>query len=536
MSARSFCLFLFAALVVVGSSPASADEKFGLDWYHPSGFENGTLVTNTSTTVQPRDLVLGFTYMLSDDTAKIYDPAQGIYYPLVEQSHAASLQVSVGLLKGLSLSASLPFTMARTATDLSGSGLGDMELSGKITFLRGDRDALGLSIVPFATIPSGSQDEWLGWGSATGGGQLVIDRVLGPVMLAANAGFHYRPKRTFLGTSVGSMAITGAAFEWRILERYVSLLIEGRAGADLEDMDKSSPLEALSGVRLRLGGFQLMAGGAFGALETVGTPDYRFIARFGYDIGVGGSAKADRDGDGLADGDDACPDAAEDHDGVLDSDGCPDPDDDGDGVADVNDACKELPEDHDGFEDEDGCPDPDNDNDDIADLIDQCPNQAEVANGYQDVDGCPDEKPTAVAAVDEPKAVASPVEEPAVEEPVVAEPAVEIPDATPLLFDYADDTLSSAALRALRALAKALRQDPRLRVMVEGHASSEGSDDINMMLSRKRAKAVIHNLVSRGIARHRLKFQAFGEHRPAFSNDTASGRAKNRRVEYRVTR
>ena len=66
---------------------------------------------------------------------------------------------------------------------------------------------------------------------------------------------------------------------------------------------------------------------------------------------------------------------------------------DGDGVPDDVDKCPDEPEDRDGFEDDDGCPDPDNDGDGIPDVSDKCPNDPENFNGYQDDDGCPDVKP-----------------------------------------------------------------------------------------------------------------------------------------------
>ena len=83
---------------------------------------------------------------------------------------------------------------------------------------------------------------------------------------------------------------------------------------------------------------------------------------------VAGSER-DRDGDGLADRDDACPASAEDIDFFEDGDGCPDPDNDGDGILDAADKMPGTDaavaagiitaEDFDGFQDEDGAPDPD---------------------------------------------------------------------------------------------------------------------------------------------------------------------------------
>jgi OOP family OmpA-OmpF porin len=98
----------------------------------------------------------------------------------------------------------------------------------------------------------------------------------------------------------------------------------------------------------------------------------------------------DRDGDGIPDDIDKCPDEPEDFDGFEDEDGCPDLDNDKDGIPDKLDLCPNDPEDKDGFEDEDGCPDPDNDHDRILDVNDKCPNEPETYNGFEDEDGCPD--------------------------------------------------------------------------------------------------------------------------------------------------
>jgi len=65
----------------------------------------------------------------------------------------------------------------------------------------------------------------------------------------------------------------------------------------------------------------------------------------------------DRDGDGVPDSDDQCPDDPEDRDAFQDTDGCPDPDNDADGIPDTDDKCPNEPEDVDGSQDDDGCPD-----------------------------------------------------------------------------------------------------------------------------------------------------------------------------------
>ena len=103
------------------------------------------------------------------------------------------------------------------------------------------------------------------------------------------------------------------------------------------------------------------------------------------------ASRNDRDGDGIPDSVDACPDEPEDKDGFQDEDGCPDPDNDRDGIPDAQDQCPNDPEDKDGFQDTDGCPEPDNDNDGIPDTLDKCPDEPEDKDGFQDEDGCPDD-------------------------------------------------------------------------------------------------------------------------------------------------
>ncbi|MGQ3051520.1 MAG: OmpA family protein [Roseateles sp.] len=73
--------------------------------------------------------------------------------------------------------------------------------------------------------------------------------------------------------------------------------------------------------------------------------------------------------------------------------------------------------------------------------------------------------------------------------------------------------------------------DPNVRVTVVGHTDSTGSDAINEPLSRERAAAVRDYLTARGLASQRVSIAGRGSHEPVASNDSASGRAANRRVE-----
>lgn len=117
-------------------------------------------------------------------------------------------------------------------------------------------------------------------------------------------------------------------------------------------------------------------------------PDWLMSVAGSRQFSIGGS---DRDGDGIVDRKDQCPEVPEDHDGWYDEDGCPEYDNDMDGIPDVHDGAPDEPEDYDGFMDEDGIPDRDNDQDGISDRRDLCPDEPEDFDGHNDDDGCPDD-------------------------------------------------------------------------------------------------------------------------------------------------
>ena len=80
-----------------------------------------------------------------------------------------------------------------------------------------------------------------------------------------------------------------------------------------------------------------------------------------------------------------------------------------------------------------------------------------------------------------------------------------------------------------------LAKNPQLKhVRVEGHTDNRGTAPYNLDLSKRRAASVVDYLVQHGIARNRLLSAGYGFERPIADNATALGRAKNRRVEFRL--
>jgi OOP family OmpA-OmpF porin len=76
-----------------------------------------------------------------------------------------------------------------------------------------------------------------------------------------------------------------------------------------------------------------------------------------------------------------------------------------------------------------------------------------------------------------------------------------------------------------------LKQHPNVRVHVDGHTDSVGSDAYNMALGERRARSVASALADEGISPSRMTTRSFGEQNPVASNETAAGRAENRRAE-----
>ncbi|MFH1679515.1 MAG: PorV/PorQ family protein [Candidatus Eisenbacteria bacterium] len=213
-----------------------------------------------------------------------------------------------------------------------------------------------------------------------------------------------------------------------------------------------------------------------------------------------GCPDLDNDGDGIVDELDSCPDEAEDFDGMDDADGCPEEDDqDRDGILDVDDKCPHQPEDFDGFEDKDGCPDVDNDQDGILDADDRCMNNAETFNNFQDEDGCPDIAPKETLKN--------------------------------CNFEFNKAVLLPGCEKILDELVRSMKANPDVMIEVQGHTDNVGSASYNQQLSEKRAGAVMQYLVDHGINQARLKAVGKGKAAPVADNNTEAGRLQNRRVE-----
>jgi outer membrane protein OmpA-like peptidoglycan-associated protein len=182
---------------------------------------------------------------------------------------------------------------------------------------------------------------------------------------------------------------------------------------------------------------------------------------------------------------------------------------DGDGVPDSADLCPDEPEDRDSFEDWDGCPDPDNDKDRIPDTADKCPNEPETYNGIEDGDGCPDRGKV-----------------------IIHRCKLEIVDK--IYFSKGKREIERDG-RLLDDIARTLVANPQVVVLeVQGHAAPNEANA--SALAAARAAAVRAALVARGVPGARLVARSFGSKRLACTAKTEACARQSRRVEFSITK
>ena len=220
----------------------------------------------------------------------------------------------------------------------------------------------------------------------------------------------------------------------------------------------------------------------------------------------------DSDADGVGDGRDQCPDTPAGE--PVEANGCSF-DEDGDGVTDAIDECPATPPGV--VVDAKGCG-ADSDADGVADGFDQCPDTLEGLP--VNAEGCAiDAAPVADCGV-------GGLDCAGVGDAVLL-PTVQFATGRAVLTEGARETLDQVALT--------LQRRPDLAVEVQGHTDSVGAADDNQRLSEMRAQSVVDYLISVGVSAGRMSPVGYGDTDPMASNETASGRAQNRRVVLVVT-
>ncbi|WP_373235430.1 OmpA family protein [Cohaesibacter celericrescens] len=101
-----------------------------------------------------------------------------------------------------------------------------------------------------------------------------------------------------------------------------------------------------------------------------------------------------------------------------------------------------------------------------------------------------------------------------------------------ILFDSGKASISADSFGLLDGLIYTAHRCPESKIQIEGHTDSDGDNFANQLLSEKRAGSVVDYLIEAGLSDERLEPKGFGETNPVAGNDTAEGKAKNRRIEF----
>lgn len=101
-------------------------------------------------------------------------------------------------------------------------------------------------------------------------------------------------------------------------------------------------------------------------------------------------------------------------------------------------------------------------------------------------------------------------------------------------FDFDSSELKSDARELLQEKAAILEDNPALKVIIEGHCDERGTQEYNLALGERRARAAYEFLILLGIDAQRLQIVSYGEERPAAEGDNEAAWAKNRRCEFKI--
>lgn len=445
----------------------------------------------------------------------------------------------------------------------SGRPLGDLRLSGDYRLFGTYGKPLTLAVGAQIYVPTGDADGYTGDDSfrvaphLSAAGRIKVFPL--PMSYAARFGLMVRPN-----AGVGFDDATGTEFQFAVSagvhlldghllvgpEVYGSSVVS-ESGAFFSR--RATPLEFLASAHYSIpergfipGGFRVGAGIGPGITHGAGTPALRAVASIEWLPPIRVKAvPTDRDGDGVLNTVDACPDLP----GVPSEDparhGCPPPapgDADGDTITDDRDACPNEPGPAHQDPAKNGCPPPaDRDKDTFVDPQDACPDEPGVASEDPKKNGCPPPKDTDQDTFIDPEDACPEQAGVASEDPkkhgcpqaVIEKGQIRILEQ--VKFATAKATILPESEGILNAVAKIMIDNPSIvKIRVEGHTDNKGSKVLNKTLSAARAASVVKWLTAHGIDKKRLVSQGFGQDKPIATNDTEEGRQENRRVEFHI--
>jgi outer membrane protein OmpA-like peptidoglycan-associated protein len=570
-------------------------EYFNAQLFRPAPDGGEYLVTNDSSTLGHLDFSGGLFLNYAKNLVGVASASE-MERDLLRAVLTSDWLGSVGLFNYLQVNASFPYHLYAFTNDTDGENnssadyMGDLQLSAKATIFPRDLIGVGLAVLPFWTFPTGKDKEFLGDKGPSYGLAAIGDFDLEFMTVGVNMAYKAQQQIETPDQTIDDLLTYSAAanFPLPMMENLAIIgdLWGSTTWSDPFRKRAGNPLELDVAARyLLLPGVSVTAGAGRGITQGLGAPSYRIFAGIAYRT----PESNDRDGDGLIDEDDSCPDQPEDHDMFEDEDGCPDPDNDNDSILDFDDDCPNEAETVNGVLDEDGCPEADTDQDGIVDDIDQCPEIPETFNEFEDEDGCPDTTASLIRGTVVDSASGDPVIatvkiaqtesefvvdlasgafEAELENPgtytflfkahgyrdltveyvvekgqvldVVAQmqrrPEITLRklmlDLAPIFFVSGKAKILEKSFATLDIVVGFMKNNAEIRMSIGGYTDSVGSAKLNMKLSQQRADSVKTYLVEQGIDEARIDSVGYGEEQPVATNATAAGRAKNRRVEF----
>jgi outer membrane protein OmpA-like peptidoglycan-associated protein len=494
----------------------------------------------------------------------------------------ASLTIADRLRLGVSLPVALyqngqNYTLGTTPlTPPSKAAIGDLRLGADVRLVGEYKDAFTMAIGAQVHLPTGVESQYTGDGKVDVQPRLLIAGDLADVAYAAKIGFEFRGRDdVFAGTQLGNNLTGSVALGLRAVDRHLLIGPEFFAStlASQAFNHLVTPVEGLLGAHYFVDGWRFGLGAGGGIGDIYSSPSFRLLMGIEWSPAIE-EKPADRDGDGVLDKDDACPDVAgvatddpktngcpvakpsdRDGDGILDADdacpdvpgvktddpktnGCP-ADKDGDGIPDAQDACPDVP----GVKTDDpktnGCP-ADKDGDGIPDAQDACPDVPGVKTDNPKTNGCPPDRdgdgiPDSVDACPDKPGIASddPKKNGCPALAAISNGMIKISEQ--VQFKTGSATILPASTNLMNAVLGIMKEHPEIKLVhIEGHTDNKGAAAANKTLSQKRAAAVVGWLVMHGIDKSRMDAQGYGQERPIDSNNTDEGRQNNRRVEFHI--
>ncbi len=604
MARRSFAFPIAAStLAMLGvfavvESDAAAQEQAGYAANHMNPSERGSrwFVLDSLEIQGDGRLAIGMVNDYSYRSLVAYQPNDNVQSSVVRNQYVAHLGASMVIADRFRVGASVPlqlfadghtatinFITHRPAEDVA---VGDVRLALDARVLGDAGGPATVAIGSEVFLPSGSPTAYTGDGKPRALPRILFAGQSSMFAYAARVGFQIRERNEPWGEGhIGSGLNFGASAGAILLDRKMIVgpeIFGSTVTARDRSFDKNTtPVEVLLGLHYDVGeNIRLGAGSGVGLTRAYGAPVYRALLSLEWVPGdakpepAKAESKADRDGDGIPDCEDACSFAPGPKSDDASKNGCPILDSDGDGIPDDLDACpfaagagsadakrNGCPSDIDGdgiLDSEDACPreagprsnDPrtngcavrDRDGDGVSDAEDACPDKSGPRTTDPKTNGCPDPDRDkdgipndADACPDEPgKADADPKKN-GCPKAFLEGGVIKILDQVKFKTASAEIAPGKDSEDVLNAVLAVLKAHPEVtKVRIEGHTDDRGDAAKNKALSLSRAESVMKWLTGHGVEKDRLTAAGFGQEKPIDSNATEAGRTNNRRVEFHV--